>query len=464
MANTVQIRPELVKAGYTDADVGYDPTRKMTTLKGQDFLGAGNLTNVAGSTFTDRQNFDSALNKYKQGLLGQKVLQPPETRMSSITSDAQPTPYVNPADQRYNDLLNMLYQQAQTPQQVDPNAIYGSPQYAAAQAQSQRGAQQGIRSAQEALGSAGFGRSTALGESAQREQNTANEYLQTQVLPQLMAQEEAKRRQQTQEQFSVLDALTRERESARQFGLQEAGLTGKLYSEQERAAQPLLNQLTSLGEAWQRGTPEQKATYSQQADAVRSQLTQMDIDPSLYAPGLTTEQRRTTGQGLGTPTLGAQQLERANFESDRDFELAKGQQEWENTMTQGQFDFNKAQQIWENTFKEKSFQQDMQDAAKSRGLQWASLGQRDKEFIADQAFREKKFEYEKTQDAGKAEETPKGVTAKIDQKTSTDNYSIILEDIDSGIDKATARSLLQANKDNLTDSDYSRMSKYIDGM
>jgi hypothetical protein len=395
MANDIQIRPELIKAGYSDADVGYDPTRKMTTLRGQDFLGAGNFTNVARSTFTDRQNFDSALKKFRQGI--QPSTQLGATGVNGITG-AQPTS--TPADQRYTDLVNMLYQQAQAPQQVDPNAIYGSPQYAAAQAQAQRGAQQGIRSAQEALGSAGFGRSTALGESAQREQNIANEYLQTQVLPQLMAQEEARRQQQTQEQFRVLDALTRERESARQFGLQEAGLTGKLYGEQERAAQPLLDQLTSLGEAWQRGTPEQKATYSQQADDIRAQLTQMGIDPSLYAPGLTTGERRTAGQELGTPTLGAQQLERERFESDRAFELAKGQQEWENTMAQGQFDLNKAQQIWENTFKERNFQQDMKEAAASRGLQWANLDQRNKEFIADQEFREKQFEEQKA-------ETPK---------------------------------------------------------
>lgn len=62
-------------------------------------------------------------------------------------------------------------------------------------------------------------------------------------------------------------------------------------------------------------------------------------------------------------------------------------------------------------------------------------------------------------DSGSSE-TPKPV--KIDAKTSTDNYSLILEDVDSGIDKATAKALLQANKDSLSDSDYSRMSKYID--
>ena len=67
MPQDVQIRPELVKAGFTDSDIGYDEARKMTTLKGQDFIGKDNFINVAGSTFTDRQNFDNALKKFQQG-------------------------------------------------------------------------------------------------------------------------------------------------------------------------------------------------------------------------------------------------------------------------------------------------------------------------------------------------------------------------------------------------------------
>lgn len=93
-----------------------------------------------------------------------------------------------------------------------------------------------------------------------------------------------------------------------------------------------------------------------------------------------------------------QQLERSNFESDRSYDFAKGQQEWSNSFQQGQFDFQKGQQAWENTFQDKSFQQSMNEAAASRGVQWASLGQRDKEFIADQAYREKSFDYQKGQD------------------------------------------------------------------
>jgi hypothetical protein len=86
-----------------------------------------------------------------------------------------------------------------------------------------------------------------------------------------------------------------------------------------------------------------------------------------------------------------QQLERSNFESDRSFQLAKSGQEWSQLFQQGQFDFNKAQTIWDNNFKDKSFQQSMNEAAAGRGLQWANLSQRDKEFVADQAFKERSF-------------------------------------------------------------------------
>jgi hypothetical protein len=86
-------------------------------------------------------------------------------------------------------------------------------------------------------------------------------------------------------------------------------LTGTLFSEQEQAAQPLLNQLTSLGEAWKRGTPEQQAQYATQATQIRNQLSQMGIDPSLYDPSLSTEQRREAVGGLGTKTQAAREFE-----------------------------------------------------------------------------------------------------------------------------------------------------------
>lgn len=121
-----------------------------------------------------------------------------------------------------------------------------------------------------------------------------------------------------------------------------------------------------------------------------------------------------TGQFNGAPTFAAQAQQFAqdqqNWENRFNFGVATGtfangqqtlqkaQQDWQNNFNQEQFDWQKAQQVWENTFQEKNFMQQMQEAAASRGLQWASLGQREKEFIADQAFREKQFTYQQSQD------------------------------------------------------------------
>lgn len=52
--------------------------------------------------------------------------------------------------------------------------------------------------------------------------------------------------------------------------------------------------------------------------------------------------------------------------------------------------------------------------------------------------------------------------AKIDAKDSAEAYDVILEDLNtSGVDKATARSLVQANRGGLTDSDYKNLLEYI---
>ena len=107
--------------------------------------------------------------------------------------------------------------------------------------------------------------------------------------------------------------------------------------------------------------------------------------------------------------MATKQFERSQFESDRDYNFAVGQQEWQNNFQQSQFDWNKAQKSWENAFQEKNFEQSMKDAAASRGLQWASLNQREKERIADEAFRQKQFDYTVQQDAIANDLKTKGV-------------------------------------------------------
>jgi len=113
--------------------------------------------------------------------------------------------------------------------------------------------------------------------------------------------------------------------------------------------------------------------------------------------------------GQTQQTLQSKQLDRNNFESDRSYELAKSTQDWNQTFQKEQYSDQKAQQLWENTFKDKSFTQSMNEAAASRGLQWSSLNQRDKEFVADLAYKEKTFAAD--QEQRKIENSKSGATS-----------------------------------------------------
>lgn len=199
----------------------------------------------------------------------------------------------------------------------------------------------------------------------------------------------------------------------------EAELTGQYMSPQARQ---LLNNLFELkSQAEQSGiSRDVLASYKSQADGIRSQLSGMGVDSTLFGSNVNLNSARgNMGKaGLSTMAKQAMDIDQANdqrnydrgiLESDRGFAFQKGQQEWQNNFQQaqqewdnnfqqGQFDWQKGQQVWENAFQEKNFQQQMKDAAASRGLQWASLSQRDKEFVADQAFRDKQFSYQKEQD------------------------------------------------------------------
>ena len=78
-----------------------------------------------------------------------------------------------------------------------------------------------------------------------------------------------------------------------------------------------------------------------------------------------------------------------------ELQLRAQAQAWTQNMQQAQFDWDVAQQIWENTFKEKTFAQEVKQFAERLGYDWASLNQRDKEFIADQAYKNKVYELDK---------------------------------------------------------------------
>lgn len=307
------IRSGLVNKGIADSDIGYNKSNGMVTVKGQDFLKAGK--NYNGTTFSTEQDFNNAWNDYQKSLQ-----QPAQSTVTTNTGaytgnqTAGYSPYntKNPYDTQYNDLLKTLMNQAQNPTLIDVNQIYASPQYAAYQAQAQKGAHDAIRAAQESMGASGFGRSTALGERSQGIQNDANAYLNTQVIPMLMTQAQNERQQQLQNQFAMLDQLANQQgvydnrfNTANNLAIQQGQLTGNYLNPEARQ---MIDQIIGLGEAWKTGDAQQRSQYSKEADQLRATLAAMGIDPSLFGANLSTEQRTANIGKAGVKTMEAQQF------------------------------------------------------------------------------------------------------------------------------------------------------------
>ncbi len=111
---------------------------------------------------------------------------------------------VNPYDRQVNTDLQALRDQINNPKPYD---VYSSPEYAAAKAQQDRQAGYVTRQTQEALGESGFARSTNLTDRVQRIQNEANEYLTTQIVPQLISANETKRQQGLSNLMNLVSAI-----------------------------------------------------------------------------------------------------------------------------------------------------------------------------------------------------------------------------------------------------------------
>lgn len=227
----------------------------------------------------------------------------------------------------------------------------------------------------------------------------------------------------------------------------EAQMTGNYTNPATKAAMDKMSQNSA---AWFNATPEERARLSAENQRLGASI------------GATQDANGDWTTPQPQQTIAARQLERGNFESDRSYELAKSSQEWNQLLQKSTFDLNKAQTIWENNFKDKSFSQSMNEAAASRGLQWANLDQRDREFVADQAYKEKSFSADQTQRGidNKYRES-QSKTTSVDPKTSTDNHGLLSQDIDEAKDAAEANALIEANRNSLTDADYKDLKKKV---
>lgn len=238
MAYDVRVRDALNKQGIDNNQIAFNNGNVM--VDGQNFMKP--QKNFQGTTFTDQSSFDQAWSQYNMpkanAVNGQVVQQgqgpaatqpPPNQQMGQGVQTNVPSmqggmPQGNPQDQ-YTQMISQVYDRIMNPQSYD---VYNSPEYAAQEARAQRGSDQAVRAAQEALGGAGFGRSTVLGERAQGIANNQNDFMMTQVAPQLIAQKRAQEQQQTQNLGNIINYLM----SADQANMQRAGLTGEYQGEQ----------------------------------------------------------------------------------------------------------------------------------------------------------------------------------------------------------------------------------------
>jgi hypothetical protein len=326
-AYTTGIRKALTERGIANSQIGYNPNTGYVTVGGQNFMKADKAYN--GATYTNQTNFNNAWNAYQQ-----RQSQPQQTTTSQPTS--QPTvqqynPYsnlpTNPYTTQADEAIRAIMQFAQSQQRVDP---YNTAQYQAFQAQSARRANEGIRAAQEALGSAGFGRSTALGERAQGIQNREAEYLETQVIPQILAQEEARRQQQFQNQLAALQPLLNQQTRADQQVQQDfanqvtiGDLTGTFQSPQLR---DLYNQVLQQKQAYAAATtPEERQAANAAANQLRAQIAALGGDPNLVGANVNYNTALGNAPSFGIRTLGGQQQDLANRQANLNAALAVGE-------------------------------------------------------------------------------------------------------------------------------------------
>ncbi len=146
----------------------------------------------------------------------------------------------------------------------------------------------------------------------------------------------------------------------------------------------------------------QERDYGLQEGALTGQF---NGSPTLAALG---QQAQYTGVYGGQPTIQAQNqnfqqnlvTNQNNFNQNmqtKQFDAQQAAQQWDQAFQNKQFDNQVAAQIWDQHFKDKSFQQGVNEFAANLGLNYDQLDQSQKQFVADQAFKERTFKEEQEQ-------------------------------------------------------------------
>lgn len=333
MASDLSVRQLMRNAGYDNSKIGYDASTGWVTYDNKPFMKPSKVYN--GTSFTDQASFDKA----HQAFSSRYNPSPITTMPISSTYQSTPSIPMSLTNQQqnlpdYRKLISDLYSRLNTTSNFDP---YSTPQYKAYQEQAQRAAQEGVRAAQEALGASGFARSTNLSDRAQRIQNQANEYLNTQVVPQLIAQEEARRQQQLQNLSSLIGTLMDVDREQFNRGVTTAQLYGRGTLPSE--AQNLVNQALYNKQAWWSASPEERKRLADENQQIyRILSTQYGIDPTLINEKVDYQTALRNAANLAPQTLQARQFEESVRQADRDFAYRQLRDQIADKQWQKQFD------------------------------------------------------------------------------------------------------------------------------
>jgi hypothetical protein len=346
----IQARQALNNMGVDNQRIGYN--NGYVTIDGQNIFRPG--ANQAGTSYVNQAMLNSAQGQINQLNTQNRLLNQVVNPQATVNPyDAQITQQLaalnnpvasNPYDTQIADVLSQLTQRINNPTPYDP---YTSPEYAAQQAAAQRGAQQSTRAAQESLGASGFGRSSNLSDRAQGIQNQANEYMQLQVIPQLISANQAQQQQGLANLSSLVSALSgqqgvydtrNQNAQSNQYNILEAlmnqqGVNDTRTQNQFSNSNTALNYLADQN---QRGIDNARNSRNDNfnfADLVSRQTGRV-IKPQDDVTGLYRQ-----ADNPNTPLTADQQ----NTQFDQNFQnrqqtFNEGQQKWNNQFDQTKFD------------------------------------------------------------------------------------------------------------------------------
>lgn len=294
------------------------PTELANQLRGMDYNQAqqfykGLTTSPAPSTTAQPSGYQRPDNPYDDRV----------TDLINQLGQSINTPRVNPYDSQIQSLLAEIQTMMNRPP-VDPRTTN---EYAAGKASVDRQAAESVRRTMEALGGSGLARSSIALERTQDINNSATEYLETQLVPTIAAQLRAQDLQGIQTSMALLQGLSQQQgmfDQRTQNELQNLGaLLGALTGQQgvfdERAQTDFQNNLglenldinrQQLDLSRQQVDLQRQAQeFNQQQASIQNELAQIGaaLERTQILGSVSNEDSSILGVPAGTPTFQARE-------------------------------------------------------------------------------------------------------------------------------------------------------------